>query len=92
MMYRKCILFDDLAVNNDGKEGEDIYASPKVVEIYDKINYDKLVKLTILGEYSLKIFSIILLISNISLYIILSPGNPKAKLFIFLLLDQEPSE
>jgi hypothetical protein len=38
MMYRKCILFDDLAVNNDGKEGEDIYASPKVVEIYDKIN------------------------------------------------------
>lgn len=37
-MYRKIILFDDLSVNNDGKEGEDIYASPKVVEINDKIN------------------------------------------------------
>lgn len=38
IIYRKIILFDDLSVNNDGKEGEDIYASPKVVEINDRIN------------------------------------------------------
>ena len=31
------MLFDDLSVNNDGKEGEEIYASPKVVEINNKI-------------------------------------------------------
>jgi len=37
-MYRKIILFDDLSVNNDGKDGEEIYASPKVVEIHAKIN------------------------------------------------------
>jgi hypothetical protein len=36
-MYRKIMLFDDLSVNNDGKEGEEIYASPKVVEINNKI-------------------------------------------------------
>jgi len=38
LMYRKIMLFEDLSVNNDGKEGEDIYASPKVVNIHDKIN------------------------------------------------------
>ena len=38
VMYRKTILFEDLSVNNDGKEGEEIYVSPKVVEIYDRIN------------------------------------------------------
>ena len=37
VMYRKIMLFDDLSVNNDGKEGEEIYASPKVVEINNKI-------------------------------------------------------
>jgi hypothetical protein len=37
-MYRKMMLFDDLSVNNDGKDGEDIYESPKVVEVYAKIN------------------------------------------------------
>jgi hypothetical protein len=36
-MYRKIMLFDDLSVNNDGKEGEEIYASPKVVEINNQI-------------------------------------------------------
>ncbi len=38
VMYRKMMLFDDLSVNNDGKDGEDIYESPKVVEVYAKIN------------------------------------------------------
>lgn len=37
VMYRKILLFDDLAVNNDVK-GEEVYASPKVVEIYELIN------------------------------------------------------
>jgi hypothetical protein len=37
VMYRKIMLFDDLSVNNDGKEGEEIYASPKVVEINNQI-------------------------------------------------------
>lgn len=35
-MYRKIMLFDDLSIN-DGKEGEETYASPKVVEINNKI-------------------------------------------------------
>lgn len=37
-MYRKKILWDDLDFNKAGKEGEDIYASPKVVEVSDKMN------------------------------------------------------
>jgi hypothetical protein len=37
VLYRKILLFDDLAVNNDVK-GEEVYASPKVVEIYELIN------------------------------------------------------
>ncbi len=31
------MLFEDLSVNNDVKEGEDIYQTPKVVEINNKI-------------------------------------------------------
>lgn len=38
LMYRKIMLFDDLSVNNDGKDGEEIYASPKVVHIHNLIN------------------------------------------------------
>jgi len=38
MMYRKEILFEDLSVSHDVKEGEEIYASPKIVEINKKIN------------------------------------------------------
>lgn len=34
-MYRKQILWDDLDIG--GKEGEAVYASPKVVEIHDKM-------------------------------------------------------
>lgn len=38
VMYRKQILWDDLDMNKSGKDGEDIYASPKVVEVSDKMN------------------------------------------------------
>jgi len=34
-MYRKQILWDDLDIG--GKEGEAVYAPPKVVEIHDKM-------------------------------------------------------
>ena len=37
-MYRKIMLFEDLSVNTDGKDGEEIYASPKVVNIHALIN------------------------------------------------------
>ena len=33
-MYRKVILFEDLSVNNDGNNGEETYASPKVVHVH----------------------------------------------------------
>lgn len=35
VMYRKQILWDDLDIG--GKEGEAVYASPKVVEIHEKM-------------------------------------------------------
>ena len=38
MLYRKIMLFHDLSVDTDGKEGEDVYASPMVVAIHQKIN------------------------------------------------------
>jgi hypothetical protein len=37
VMYRKQILWEDLDIG--GKEGDAIYASPKVVEISDKMNF-----------------------------------------------------
>ena len=37
-MYRKVILFEDLSVNNDGNNGEETYASPKVVNIHQILN------------------------------------------------------
>lgn len=37
-MYRKSVLWDALDLNKSGKEGEDIYASPKVVEVSEKMN------------------------------------------------------
>jgi hypothetical protein len=36
-MYRKQILWDDLDMNKGGKDGEDIFASPKVVEVSEKM-------------------------------------------------------
>ena len=38
VMYRKKILWDDLDLCTSGKEGEDVYASPKVVEVSEKMN------------------------------------------------------
>lgn len=38
VMYRKQILWDDLDMNKGGKDGEDIYASLKVVEVSEKMN------------------------------------------------------
>jgi hypothetical protein len=37
MLYRKIMLFHDLSVDADAKQGEDVYASPMVVAIHEKI-------------------------------------------------------
>ena len=37
-MYRKQIMWKDLDMNKSGKDGEDIYASPKVVEVNELMN------------------------------------------------------
>jgi hypothetical protein len=37
-MYRKQNLWDELDMNKSGKDGEEIYASPKVVEVSELMN------------------------------------------------------
>lgn len=41
ILYRKCIIWADLNITSDGKEGEDVYGHQKVVEIFEKISQYK---------------------------------------------------
>lgn len=38
VIYRKLILFEDLGVNHGNASDEEVYASPVVVKVHDKIN------------------------------------------------------